>query len=457
MGIVYNTSIVRDGLVLHLDVANVKSYPGNGTVWNDLSNTKAVCTAVNGPVYEAPYFTFDGTNDYFYIDNSLVYGGGATLPEMSAFAWIRTTYNSGTVGVWNNSNWSLLDFDRSEVFSFALNGTGEIQMSGASSNYGGFANLYDLVGNTRYNDGKWHYVGWTFSVAEQKITMYGDGEVDRVFTANGSMTALGSGVARYGIIGDGSESTAPGNSTNSIYYSGDIGSIKFYNRALSALEVRKNYEAARDRYAVIPIPIILSGVFNTDFASTEDTSSTQTFNNMNLGTPQANRYIAVVTQNFNTSATETVSISVNGSPTTFQSTGDVGQLPGAIGLIPYPTGTTADISVDFGNTITRGIVGVYAVYGPTTINNFATSGGFTTVSNGSSYSLQQGDFVLGSIYVTDGVGLTPSGLTNDDVAIILGRYLSIDSYGPAPAAGTFNYNWSWNNSTSYRWHTYVLR
>ena len=37
MGIAYNSSIVRDGLVLHLDAANPKSYPGSGTVWKDLS------------------------------------------------------------------------------------------------------------------------------------------------------------------------------------------------------------------------------------------------------------------------------------------------------------------------------------------------------------------------------------------------------------------------------------
>ena len=39
MSIAYNTSIVRDGLVLQLDAANVKSYPGTGTTWYDLSGT----------------------------------------------------------------------------------------------------------------------------------------------------------------------------------------------------------------------------------------------------------------------------------------------------------------------------------------------------------------------------------------------------------------------------------
>ena len=48
MGIAYNTSIVRDGLVLHLDAANKKSYPGSGTVWSDLSGNDRNGTLLNG-------------------------------------------------------------------------------------------------------------------------------------------------------------------------------------------------------------------------------------------------------------------------------------------------------------------------------------------------------------------------------------------------------------------------
>jgi hypothetical protein len=36
MSIAYNTSIIRDGLVLYLDAANPKSYPTTGTTWFDL-------------------------------------------------------------------------------------------------------------------------------------------------------------------------------------------------------------------------------------------------------------------------------------------------------------------------------------------------------------------------------------------------------------------------------------
>ena len=42
MGISYNPRTITDGLVLCLDAANTKSYPGSGTTWADLSGN-GVC------------------------------------------------------------------------------------------------------------------------------------------------------------------------------------------------------------------------------------------------------------------------------------------------------------------------------------------------------------------------------------------------------------------------------
>jgi hypothetical protein len=252
MGIAYNTSIVRDGLVLHLDAANPKSYPGSGNTWFDLSKTKTIAT-VAGATYNQTYFSLDGTDDYFYLGPELVYGSSNQISEMSVFSWIRTTFNSGTPGLWNNQNWAILDFDRSEGYTFALNGTGEIQMSGDAVNRGGIGErFFDILGNTRYNDGLWHFVGWTYSVDNQEIVMYGDGEIDKIFTANGSLGLLGNGPDRYGLIGDGSESTSssPGGGNNK-YFAGDIASVLFYgSKALTQLEVKQNFEALRRRYGI---------------------------------------------------------------------------------------------------------------------------------------------------------------------------------------------------------------
>ena len=51
--------------MLQLDAANVKSYPGTGTSWSDLSGTGTISTNYNSVLYNAAgYFNFDGTNQY---------------------------------------------------------------------------------------------------------------------------------------------------------------------------------------------------------------------------------------------------------------------------------------------------------------------------------------------------------------------------------------------------------
>ena len=37
MGTIYGPNFVTDGLVLCLDAANTRSYPGSGSTWTDLS------------------------------------------------------------------------------------------------------------------------------------------------------------------------------------------------------------------------------------------------------------------------------------------------------------------------------------------------------------------------------------------------------------------------------------
>ena len=61
--------IVTDGLVLALDAANVKSYPGSGTVWNDLAGSNNG-TLTGGPTFDSGNggsIVFDGTNDYINL------------------------------------------------------------------------------------------------------------------------------------------------------------------------------------------------------------------------------------------------------------------------------------------------------------------------------------------------------------------------------------------------------
>jgi hypothetical protein len=63
MGTQGGPGIVTDGLVLSLDAANKKSYPGSGTAWTDLSGAGKSGTLTNGPVFSSDnvgIIDFDG-------------------------------------------------------------------------------------------------------------------------------------------------------------------------------------------------------------------------------------------------------------------------------------------------------------------------------------------------------------------------------------------------------------
>jgi len=255
--------VVTDGMTLYLDADDSSSYPGSGSKWFDISGNGYHANGVNDPSFFSDgYVFFDGQNDYFWVE-TLNYGGGNTISEMSVFAWMRTFVNNTS----DSSQWAFLDFDRSEAFNFYIHGDGRISMSGDSSNQGGIGGgNYDISGNGYYNDGEWHYIGLTFSVANQEIIMYADGEVDATFTADGSMTALGNGSTRYGIIGDGSEASSEDGGRNDYYYQGDIGEIHFYdNKVLTLEEINQNYDSSRKRFERIDsVPFTATGGTVTD-------------------------------------------------------------------------------------------------------------------------------------------------------------------------------------------------
>jgi hypothetical protein len=67
----YSPKIITDGLVLALDAANTKSYPGSGTTWFDLSGNGNNGTLTNGPTFNNANLgslVFDGVDDLCRTD-----------------------------------------------------------------------------------------------------------------------------------------------------------------------------------------------------------------------------------------------------------------------------------------------------------------------------------------------------------------------------------------------------
>ena len=112
MAVGYNPRIVTDGLVLCLDSANTKSYGGSGTTWTDVSGSGNNGTLYNGPTHTSGadgYFTFDGSNDYSQLSDTLAPSTGS----FSGFFWYQITGTSGRGGLFERrqgspyNGWSL--------------------------------------------------------------------------------------------------------------------------------------------------------------------------------------------------------------------------------------------------------------------------------------------------------------------------------------------------------------
>ena len=82
--------IITDGLVLHLDAATTRSYPGSGTTWTDLSPSNNNGELIGGPTYNSGKIVFDGIDDYININNN----SSLELNNFTLEAWVYPINNS---------------------------------------------------------------------------------------------------------------------------------------------------------------------------------------------------------------------------------------------------------------------------------------------------------------------------------------------------------------------------
>ena len=172
-------------------------------------------------------FTFDGDSDRFAISN-LNYVSGTSISELYAFVVYKTSFSSTGY----SSNWSFLDFDRSEAYNFYIHGDGRLAMSYESGGEN------DLVATTASNNGLPHIGTFIFDntvVNESKMRLDGDEDYSASIAASINITAN-----RYGFIGDGSEASVVNGDKNNIYYDGDIAEVILYDKgALTVSDVNK--------------------------------------------------------------------------------------------------------------------------------------------------------------------------------------------------------------------------
>jgi hypothetical protein len=238
MAISYNTSIIKDGLVLYLDAANPKSYPGTGTTWFDLSGNGNNVTLFNGVTYDSntKSLVFDGINDYARTINTL---------DLSP-------YNSVTIEVCFKDNNPLKDgmiFEHSSNWNSNTSGFGLVVNSNGNTY---FNNLHHT--NHRLASGAVNYSGYSGNNVVVHTNIFSrvidsTGRVSYINKENRPLVTGSSTTGSYAAFrNDNFFISSRGGA--SIFTNCNMFYIKIYGRKISAQENTKNFEATRGRYGI---------------------------------------------------------------------------------------------------------------------------------------------------------------------------------------------------------------
>ena len=234
MGLFYNPSVVLDGLLLMLDPANTKSYPGSGTLTYNLINSASI--NMNSVAYSS---SFSGC---YSLSGSSLYSG-----DMDALATRINGLSAITVCMWVKRNRVSLAGSET-IFAINRSGVHAINISFLSSNqlYGGGRSGTDtpfqsVTTNQRFDRNKFIHVTLTMNLVSKQTKLYVDGfEATVTGTTNYASTVFSTTNTQNRIGDEITLGVAP--------FYGLISQVLVYNRELNSDEIFKNYNATKGRF-----------------------------------------------------------------------------------------------------------------------------------------------------------------------------------------------------------------
>ncbi len=213
---------------MYLDAANRTSYPRTGTTWTDLSGNSYNGTLTNGPTFSGNKlgtFIFDGTDDNVQLGNA------STFLPTSAI----------TINCWAKTNVVQV---YKKIFVTVTAGTASI------------TGIYFSLGPAPYN----YYLGivtnnggqYAGANTDPSTSLFSnfcgtyDGANIRLYL-NGTLLAT---QAQTGTIVNTGIGRLSGYDSNTEIWDGSISTFSIYNRALTATEVLRNYNATKTRFGL---------------------------------------------------------------------------------------------------------------------------------------------------------------------------------------------------------------
>jgi hypothetical protein len=233
MGVYAGPDIVESGLVLALDAGNVKSYPGFGATWFDLSGKGYNATLFNTPTF---------------VNNTLQF-------RVASLNYATCSFNEGLLKNTNETgNWTI-----ESAFKYVTAPTtSEAVVAGRQGCHGG---IYINTNNTLQHaiktnecwtghtavtastmtDGNWYHTTMVYSNGTTFTYLNG------VYINSGSINLTTYDIFNYSnTFWIGGIDTAGTDYFTNI----DLSLVKCYNRALTAAEILQNYRATKSRFGL---------------------------------------------------------------------------------------------------------------------------------------------------------------------------------------------------------------
>jgi len=211
--------IITNGLVLHLDAAQLRSYSGSGTTWTDLSGNGNNGTLTNGPTFNSGnggYFTFDGTNDN------------------TTFTYKTPAQDTNTTFTWNTWFYNTRNNDADILMGNRFNPEGILEfIKLTTNNFEYFKSGSPLIlGIGTVTANQWN-----------NITIVKNGSS---FTSYNKSSQASTGTSTQSIF---SQPFVIGGQNNE-FYNGRVAITQVYNVALTSTEVGQNYNALKSRFGL---------------------------------------------------------------------------------------------------------------------------------------------------------------------------------------------------------------
>jgi hypothetical protein len=226
MSTIGGPDIIEDGLVLYLDAANTKSYPGSGTNWFDRSLNSYNASLINSPTYiPNSHFSFDGVDDYSTINNLNLYLPPTENRTLEIWARVDSlpAIQGGLLAGQKNTTGALMVLSNGK-FSWYWDDSAAVQSTTTLS----LNSWYQIVLVLRDSYYCTYYVNGELDLSEFRTND----------TASSQVTVWSMGRQNRNFTGE-------------FYYLNCAVSIhRQYNRLLSASEILQNFNATRVRYGL---------------------------------------------------------------------------------------------------------------------------------------------------------------------------------------------------------------